>query len=200
MILNAKLETLQQDEVLTIFEQLPSLPPSPQAMPLAEIWIFGALKLKHFTSALMENLGLRILFSTSRVKSHWRERESCCHSPQYVGLPGTSFIINNREKPQVQARRSAIWAHAAMGRTIPLQTASFTYWQRSGHGSSELIYSVSHLPHLSQLSPRGSLLRGSLTTVYTECFRRWHNPRVMCGKGQHLLSYSSYSFMILIND
>lgn len=41
MILNAKLETLQQDEVLTRFEQLPSLPPGYASFRDLGIWCLG---------------------------------------------------------------------------------------------------------------------------------------------------------------
>lgn len=169
-------------------------------MPPLEIWISGAWKLKHFTSAVMESLGLRILFSVSRVNSHQRQWESSWHSPTYAGMLGTSFIIKKREKPRLQAPCSATWAHAVTGHTAALQTACFSCWGWPGHGNRELIYSASQLPHPSQLALWGSLPKGSPTVACTGCFRRWHNLRGMCGKGQHLLFYSSYSFMILINS
>lgn len=74
MILNARLETLQQDEVLTRLEQLPSLPPGRASF--RKIWIFGALELKYPTSPVMESLGSRILLGSSRGSSHSRQWES----------------------------------------------------------------------------------------------------------------------------
>lgn len=72
-------------------------------MPPSEIWVSGAWELQRFASALMESLGLRILSTASRVSSHQRQWESCWHSPTDAGMPGTSFIINKREKPQLPA-------------------------------------------------------------------------------------------------
>lgn len=169
-------------------------------MPPSEIWVSGAWELQRFASALMESLGLRILSSASRVSSHQRQWESCWHSPTDAGMPGTSFIINKREKPQLPVPRLATGARAGMGHTAALRTACFSCWGRAGHGHWELFYSASQLPQPSRLSPRGSLPRGSPTTACGGCFRRWHNPRGVCGKGQHLLFYSSYSFMTLINN
>lgn len=120
MILNARLETLQQDEVLTRLEQLPSLP---QVVPPLKIWIFGALKLKYPTSPAMESFGLRTLLSTSRVNSHLRQWESSWHSTKYIGILGTSFIIRNKEKPQLQAPCSAMRVYTAMGHTSSFQAA-----------------------------------------------------------------------------
>lgn len=120
MILNARLETLQQDEVLTRLEQLPSLP---QVVPPLKIWGFGALKLKYPTSPVMESLGLCLFFSTSRVNSHSRQWESSWHSPKYSGIVAPSFIIRNKEKPQLQAACSAVGAYIATGHASSFQTA-----------------------------------------------------------------------------
>lgn len=102
-ILNARLETLQQDEVLTRLEQPHSLL---QVMLPLKIWIFGALKLKYPTSPVMESLGLHILFSTLTVSSHPKQRESSWHSPKYIGILAMSFFIRNKEKPQLQVQFS----------------------------------------------------------------------------------------------
>lgn len=49
MILNARLETLQQDEVLTRLEQLPSLPPGRASFKNLEFWCLR-IKVPHISS------------------------------------------------------------------------------------------------------------------------------------------------------
>lgn len=99
MILNARLETLQQDEVLTRFEQLPSLPPGCASFKDLDFWCLK-IKVPHISSH--GNPWPSYPFQYIKNKLPLKAVGSSWHSPKYVGIPGTSFIIRNKEKPQLQ--------------------------------------------------------------------------------------------------